>query len=197
MNQSNSRDQQLDGLLDSALAQYGAVEPLHGMEERVLGRLREEPARRAWWMWGGAAAAVLAAVVVAVLLARPAEQKPVRRGTAGRQPEVVSPVPPPAPTQAVHQSTAPKTEVVVAQHAGGTRKQSGTSVASDDLPRRAVFPTPTPPNEQERLLARYMRVTPREEVLAQINRKPLDFHEDPLDPAGGDATSPHKAEGTK
>jgi|GEM_PF-3515435 len=181
------RDQQLDSLLDSALAQYGAAEPLHGMERRVLGRLREEPARRAWWMWGGAVAAVLAAVVVAVLLARPAEQKAARVATAEKQPEVVAP-----------QAVAPKQKAVMAaQHGDQAAKRPETLVASDDLPRGAVFPTPAPPSEQEMLLARYMRVTPRAEVLAQINRKPLDFHEDPLAPVGGEATSPHKAEGTK
>jgi hypothetical protein len=66
-----------------------------------------------------------------------------------------------------------------------------------NLPKRAVFPTPAPPTEQERLLARYLRVTPRDEVLAQINRKPLEFHEDPLSAPVTTGTSPNKAEGTK
>ena len=66
------------------------------------------------------------------------------------------------------------------------------------MPRRAVFPTPTPPTDQEILLARYVRVTPRDEVLAQANRKPLEFHEDPLSaPTGGGATSPQKSDGMK
>jgi hypothetical protein len=199
----NENEMRLDELLDSALAQYGAAEPLHGLEDRVLGRLNGAGARRAWWMWGVVAAAVAAAIVVAVLLARPAEQKPAQ--TAG--------------AQSVPQQATTKQPVVVAaetKNAGGRPRdpaitaknlpstvQSTTKLrserAANALPRRDVFPTPMPPTEQELLLARYVRVTPRAEVLAQVNRKPLEFHEDPLSaPAdGGGGASPQKAQGTK
>jgi hypothetical protein len=204
---NNDKEKRLDDLLDSALAQYGAAEPLHGLEDRVLGgmeeaRLHRVGARRAWWMWGGVAAAVAAAIVVTVLLARPAEQKP---GTAAR-------------TQSVPQQTAAKQPAVVAGptkstgaklNAVATAKNLATTVqrtpkvrpevSANALPRRDVFPTPMPPTEQELLLARYVRVTPHAEVLAQANRKPLEFHDDPLSaPAdGGGGASPQKAQGTK
>jgi hypothetical protein len=69
-------------------------------------------------------------------------------------------------------------------------------VSTPALPKRDVFPTPGPPTSEELLLARYLRVTPREEVLAQINRSPLEFHEDPQ-AAPSTSTSPQKSEGTK
>jgi hypothetical protein len=193
----HEREQQLEGLLDSALAQYGAVEPLHGMEERVLRRLhagRTENASRRLWVWGGVVAALAAVVLAVVVLAPKADRKPVPL-TAHKQPEVVVPAPHEAAKQAVAKQSAPKQRAmpVVAQP-----PQHDAVTATGSLPRRAVFPTPAPPTEQEVLLARYLRVTPREEVLAQINRTPLEFHEDPWSvPAGGDATSPQKAEGKK
>ncbi|MDP9269044.1 MAG: hypothetical protein M3P27_12070, partial [Acidobacteriota bacterium] len=201
------REKRLDSLLDSALAQYGAAEPLHGMEERVLRRLHdgraEDASRRAWWMWGGAAAALAAVVMVVVLLARPVERKPAdgQPRAHQQQPEAV------VPKQSVSKQSVPKQEAaapvaskqdVIAAARQPVPQHPATEAAASTLPRRAVFPTPTPPTEQEILLARYVRVTPREEVLAQIKRKPLEFQEDPLSaPTSDGATSPHKAEGTK
>lgn len=208
MNDNNEREKQLDGLLDSALARYGGAEPLHGLEERVLGRLRGQRERRAWWLWGGAAAAALAAVVVVVLMMRPAEKTPVV-GAAGEQPAVVAhheaapkPVAPKqsASAEGLKLSRGVETAHLPKVHDATLRNQSVPPVVPQvtmgALPRRAVFPTPTPPTTQEILLARYVRVTPRDEVLALIQRKPLEFHEDPLSvPVSG--TSPQKAEGTK
>ena len=64
------RSKKLDELLDAALASYGAAEPLRGIEERVLNRLRGEEARRPWWMWSAVAAAAAAAVVAVVKIGR-------------------------------------------------------------------------------------------------------------------------------
>lgn len=211
MNDNNEREKQLDGLLDTALARYGAAEPLHGIEDRVLGRLRGERDRRAWWLWGGAAAAALAAVVVVVLMMRPAENRPAVV-TAGKQPEVVArheAAPQPvAPKQSAPAETPKREPKAVAANAtkpreSGVRNQGVppvmAQVAMGSLPRRDVFPTPTPPTTQEILLARYVQVTPRDEVLAQATRKPLEFHEDPLSVPvdGGGGTSPQKAQGMK
>jgi hypothetical protein len=47
-----------DEILDSGLANYSAAEPLAGLEERVLGRVRGAVVRRTrvWiWAWAGAA----------------------------------------------------------------------------------------------------------------------------------------------
>jgi len=203
MNQNidpNERGNKLDGLLDSALAQYGAAEPLREIEERVLGRLgedrlREASASRAWWMWGRVAAAALATLVVAVMLLTPkAEQKPATPN-ANVQPRQVTPK---QPATTARVANAQPRNLQPRNIQPRNQGQAPVVMSVMNGPRRAVFPTPTPPTDQEILLARYMRVTPREEVLAQINRKQLEFYEDPLSaPTGGGATSPHKADGTK
>jgi len=62
----------LDGALDSALAQYSSVEPLAGLEQRVLDRVRAEgTARRiGFWRWV-LAAGVAGTIAAGVWLERP------------------------------------------------------------------------------------------------------------------------------
>ena len=53
----------LDKLIDGALSAYSAAEPLAGLEQRVLGRVRAAQAsRRRRWRWALAAATVAALV---------------------------------------------------------------------------------------------------------------------------------------
>src|SRR5437899_8565804 len=64
-----SKDE-LDRMIDGALATYSGAEPLAGLEERVLNRVRvaeaERPRPRLWrWVLAGS---VLAALVVAIVL---------------------------------------------------------------------------------------------------------------------------------
>jgi hypothetical protein len=51
-------DQQLDKILDQALSEYRDAEPLAGLEDRVLQRLRLQPVarRNTSWKWAGIAA---------------------------------------------------------------------------------------------------------------------------------------------
>src|SRR5271169_5365271 len=56
---------EVDPILDDALAEYRDAEPLAGLEERVLRRLETtgEPARSPWWRWSTAlACAALVAI---------------------------------------------------------------------------------------------------------------------------------------
>ncbi len=55
-----NNDEQLDNILDEALSAYREAEPLAGIEERVLQRLRLEPERLqiASWKWGAVAACI-------------------------------------------------------------------------------------------------------------------------------------------
>jgi hypothetical protein len=60
-----TNDNEFDTLLDQALAEYSQAEPVSGMEDRVLERIRRQPEpRRLWWYW--AAAGALAVLLVAV-----------------------------------------------------------------------------------------------------------------------------------
>jgi hypothetical protein len=60
-------NQQLDNILNEALRAYRQTEPLDGLEDRVLQRLRMQPVdrRNTWWKWGtvAACAAMLAIAV--------------------------------------------------------------------------------------------------------------------------------------
>ncbi len=86
-----------DEVLDRGLASYSAAEPLAGLEERVLGRVRGASVRRVGsWFWGWVAAACLVLVCLGWVRLRPGRPTvaPVQvqavRGTAlqERLPEV-------------------------------------------------------------------------------------------------------------
>jgi len=181
----HKQEDRMDMLLDAALAQYGGSEPLHGMEERVLARLRQPAPQRAWWMWVAAAAAAMAIVAGVVVMTRPAEQKAA--------PGVAQQAQPPAtmPRQSAPPASAPQHARSVAPHTASVQ-----AAQVEKLPRLDVFPTPEPPSQQELLLVRYVRGTPPAEVLAQISRKPLAFHEDPLSAPSTNAI-PQKDDATK
>ncbi len=68
---ADRKQDELDRMLDAALAKYAAVEPRTGLEDRILANLRAERTRvpdRAWWRWS-VAGALAAVVVVALALA--------------------------------------------------------------------------------------------------------------------------------
>ncbi len=64
------------------------------------------------------------------------------------------------------------------------------------LPRRDVFPTPTPPSMEEILLARHVRTAPSDVVLAEAEREPLKFHYDDV-PVPATHAGPEKQDSTK
>jgi hypothetical protein len=75
-------NQQLDSVLDAALSAYREAEPLVGIEDRVLQRLRPEPEthRTAWWKWSAVAAcAVMLALAAWLGLRGHGPQGPVVR----------------------------------------------------------------------------------------------------------------------
>jgi len=175
------KDKRIDEMLDSLLANYSSAEPRPGLETRILANLKLENLRdaesreagRGWWgfkwMWAGAAVAAL--IVGGVLIigkrhvappthtvvqtVQPAVQQPVIQRPIIQEPRVQSSVPKIGATPAIHhrhKTLAPGPQ------------QNATLAVSQ---RPAVFPTPTPLSEQERLLLQYYSRTPREEVIAQ------------------------------
>jgi hypothetical protein len=162
---ADKRQDELDRMLNTALAKYAAAEPRPGLEDRVLAHLRAEPTRmpaHAWWRWSVAAA--LAVVIVAVALA----------WRFGRSSLPV----------VAHHSTAqmqgtqePSKQIVSNGKRGGIRSvepgparnktglHSHPPVEIAISPKLDQFPSPQPLSEQEIALARYAHQFPQEATL--------------------------------
>lgn len=138
----------LDRVLDSALAMYATITPRRGLEERILANLRAEhsAARRTWWVWALVSAALALLIVVLALRSsravRPevAKQRPV--------PEVAKPV----EDRNLGGSAHPIRHV--------RRNQAGKQQPLPANPKLDQFPSPRPLSEQEQILAMYINQNP-------------------------------------
>ncbi len=155
---------ELDRLLDSALAKYSTVEPRSGLEERVLANLQAERKKapsRVWWHWG--LSAVVAAVVIAALSFS-------WRFETTKDPSV-------AGHPAVRDSSSRIPEREMARHdvnsvtprrfEPGHRRTPHPQIAPNPAagPKLDQFPSPQPLSEQELALAKYASTFPEEAVL--------------------------------
>lgn len=169
------KDRKIDEMLDSLLANYSKTEPRPGLETRILANLSEAEEKKAsqgWWnfkwLWAGVvAAAIIAAAVLVnarhrveppthvIVKTNPGVQQPVIKEPNAHQPAIQSSVP-----------ALVGSEHVIHRHKILTAAPlHNASLALSQRP--AVFPTPTPLSEQEKLLLSYVAGTPREEVVAQ------------------------------
>ena len=147
------REDELDRTLDAALANYTAVEPRPGLNERVLANLRAERARapmRFWWRWGFAAAVLVIGAALAWRTAKPSHPVLVNRPAETQ----------PAPTQAPQPAHA-GAETVLAR-VPPVRKQNRRPIPTKQAadPKLDVFPSPQPLTDEELALARYVRNFP-------------------------------------
>jgi len=161
--QDQSGDQ-LDRMLDAALARYAAVAPRPGLQERILANLHSRQIRsgRAWWQWS-IVAAVVAVVIVGLALSWRSSQR--------SHPLLVNH--PVTATRDLEQSgseVSPKgTRVAIP---GGhapvhkrTKVLSRTIETASANPKLDQFPSPQPQTEQEMALARYVAQFHEEAVL--------------------------------
>jgi hypothetical protein len=135
-------------ILAEALAQYANAEPLAGLEQRVLQRVRSEGRRRVGrWPWA-LAASVAVAGMFAVLWVRTAPQTLGVSAVAPRPPQIVA------------RAAVPKS----------ARRQT--------LPKRRVFPTPVPLSGQERALLAFAAHAPdlARDLRSRID-EPIQFTE--------------------
>lgn len=173
----NEKEEQLDRLLDSLLSQYSAAQPRPGLETRVLAQIAENregkqagPSRLRWLMVGAGIAASAIAVVIAMFVFRaeqrhsptPSLAENAHTQQQGQSSSKAVQVPPtfPAANRRVavrHSASAPE-----------TRKKNGRFQTLAVAQRPAIFPTPVPLSEQERLMFAYVENTPRAEVVTQI-----------------------------
>jgi hypothetical protein len=156
----------LDRMLDSALAKYAAVEPRMGLEERVLANLRAKPGTdRVWWRWRLAIAA-MAVVIVAVTVAL--------RYSKPSQPLVKNPPSITVPDPQRHETKKPETQVANRhENTAPSRKPTRHAVEHSTQPEAVAvaypkldqFPSPRPLSEQEKILASYITLDPQRAAL--------------------------------
>jgi hypothetical protein len=170
---------ELDNLIDSTLSGYSTAEPLAGLEQRVLNRVRAAEAsrrRRRFWTLAALAGPAFAALAI-LLLIRPGAPPPapVARVTAPAvrvAPE--SPAPPPAVSP-----EKPRPSV-------SGRAPVARPSPQRELPKRNVFPTPAPVTPEERMLVE-LAVSHPQQLLIQpvehIEIKPIEIA--PLQADGG------------
>ena len=165
---ANQKQDELDRMLNAALAKYAAVEPRTGLEERVLSTLRAEQAHvsdRAWWRWGAIAARVAVFLVTLALTWRSDKQPhPV---VANRP--VFTTQPPKERT--IHTVSNAQSSGVrpVRIRPDAARKvavpPSPPTLAITRPPKLDQFPSPQPLSEQEKILQTYVAENPEQAVL--------------------------------
>ena len=157
---------ELDRLLDAALKQYAAVQPREGLEGRILARMRSETAEsasHAWWRWLTAAAAVAALALIITMALRP---------HARPQPMVAQHPSGTLPAAKLAASSQPKKAVQ-----RPTRRVHAVAdiQVPKALPKLDQFPSPQPLSEQEKLLASYVAVYPKQAaLLAKLRTEELE-----------------------
>jgi hypothetical protein len=158
------KDRQMDEMLDSMLANYSSAEPRPGLETRIMANLREAEKKApqgSWnfkWIWAGMVTAVI--IIAAVLISGRHRVAPPTNVVVKTSPTV------PQPEIQPHAPIAPKeTARIYWRKPRATKQQQNATLALSQRP--AVFPTPTPLSEQEKLLLSYLAGTPREELIAQ------------------------------
>ena len=155
---ANQKQDELDRILDAALAKYTAVEPRTGLEERVLATLRAEQARvpdRAWWRWSVLAAMVIVVAILGWRSGGPSHPvvanhpSSAREGQAEPTPQIVlNPTP-------VRKAKARRSHPLVV-----SRSQLNLRP-----PKLEQFPSPQPLSDQEKLLLAYVAEDPERAVL--------------------------------
>jgi hypothetical protein len=167
---ADRKQDELDSMLDAALAKYAAVKPRTGLENRILANLRAERTRvpdRAWWRWS-VAGALAAVVVVALALAwrsgKPShpivENHSLTAPHVARQP--ATPVVAIGGRKQLRGNQARPQESVALKRGAAHRLRS--EVVADN-PKLDQFPSSQPLSEQELALARYVLEFPHEATL--------------------------------
>lgn len=148
---------ELDRMIDSALAGYSGAEPLAGMEERVLRRVRAgEATRRRPLRW--AFAFVAAAALLVIAIPTPRNPAPKTGNTARVE------VPP-----LVLPAAAVEKPRVASKHRSG---RIAARRALSSLPNQERFPAPSPLTAEEQALRSFVERYPVEapQVFAQLQK---------------------------
>lgn len=140
---------ELDRMIDGALASYSGAEPLAGLEERVLNRVRvaeaERPRLRLWrWVLVGS---VLAALVVVAIVLR-TQRNPAPKTNDIARVETLAPL--------------VQTPAREAPRVAPTRRGVGKVFQPKRLPKLEQFPAPAPLTAEERALLAFVERSPKD-----------------------------------
>jgi hypothetical protein len=169
-----------DEPLDVALKQYSAAEPRAGLESRILANLASERdglnGRRWHWQWIAATLGIGMAAVVGLFLAQKPDSPRIHTVNESAITNIHNGAMPPAISDRT---------VLPAPRPTVHRGSQGHDAWARTEPRLDQFPSPAPLNEQEELLARYVRERRQEAVMVARARAKLlkqelaGFLEDP------------------
>jgi hypothetical protein len=176
---SRDHDDDLDRMLDSALAKYAAVEPRAGLQERILARLYYESPQvvRTWWRWGLAFAVTAIAVAAVGLALRPAtHSEPVVKNF----PSITAPkitIPQNRETKKPEVQTANEIPSTAEQRHGESAHKdrpqfTRTEVAVTPVPRLEHFPSVQTPSPEVAAMVQYAKQFPQDAlVIAQAQEE--------------------------
>jgi hypothetical protein len=159
-NRNYQVEDEIDHMLDAALARYAAVEPRLGLEERVLANLRAQQAQlvnRVWRRWG--IAAVAASFVVLAFTLNWRLQHPPHPPIANHPAVTTHPVPK-FGTEVARNNANPVRPRPARTHSAIRHRSPATIIAV--APKLDQFPSPQPLSEQEKILARYITNDPEQ-----------------------------------
>ena len=159
-----------DQMLDDALAEYREAEPLAGLEDRVLQRLKSqaESARQPWWQWSAIAAAAAVLAIAAWI------------GFGGRARHEVAPSPvvqkqafPAAPHPQTPQRAVAEEQIAKVNRPRSSRASAPVQVESTAVaPMSKHFPLPAPLKPEERMLLALAQSHP--EFLREVSHSDND-----------------------
>ncbi|HEY3625853.1 MAG TPA: hypothetical protein VGL00_06205 [Terracidiphilus sp.] len=163
---ANQKPDELDRILDAALAKYAAIEPREGLEQRVLANLRAQSPipGPAWWRWGGVMAAVVAAFLITLALTWRSDKQ--LQPVVANRPVVTIQPPNERPMQTVPNAQSSGFRPI---RPDAARKlavpPSLPALAMARPPKLDQFPSPQPLSEQEKILQNYVTENPEQAVL--------------------------------
>ena len=157
-------EREVEQWLDAALGQYGKVEPRTGLESRVLANLQSDrtriATRRRWW-WAAGAVPVAAAIVAAVWFGKGSipmiPPRTIETSTVTRRDNAGVSRPSIHPSQVDRRPQEPPPP--------RRAKRPNRDFAPVKAPKLEQFPSPSPMNEQEKMLARYVQEFPQRAAL--------------------------------
>lgn len=173
---ADRKQHELDSALDATLAQYAAVEPRAGLDDRILANLRAERARvpeRGSWRWGVAVAlAAMVIVALALTLKSGRQSRPVVAGhssatTQGsKEPAILAASSGGANPHPLHGSnSARKQNTNLVRREAVVADNPRLDQPKLDQPKLDQFPSPQPLSEQEKCLQSYVAEYPERAVL--------------------------------